>query len=87
MKKKQQKNSNRHYQSPKKEDDSLKLGDLLGGEIMDRLRETQKQLSDAEAKKKAAEEARKKEERRLKEKNKSFEELLNESGMDWKKFK
>ncbi|RFU65616.1 YqkE family protein [Peribacillus glennii] len=86
MKKKQQKHKN-HHQAQKKENDSLKLGDLLGGDIMARLRETQKQLSDEQAAKKAAEETRKKEERRLKEKNKSFEELLNESGMDWKKFK
>lgn len=87
MKKKQPNHRNQHNQSKKKEDDSLKLGDLLGGDIMAQLREKQKQLSDQEAAKKAAEEARKKEERRLKEKNKSFEELLNESGMDWKKFK
>jgi hypothetical protein len=87
MKKKKTKNNYRESQHKKQVDDSLRLGDFIKGDIMEKLRETQKQLSKEETEKKEAEEAKKREERRLKEKNKSFEELLNESGMDWKKFK
>ncbi|WP_409301515.1 YqkE family protein [Peribacillus sp. SCS-155] len=88
MKNKGKKQKNVQQASHKRtNDDSLKLGDLVKGDIMEQLRKTQKQLADEESAKKEAEEAKKKEERRLKEKNKSFEELLNESGMDWRKFK
>ncbi|MDQ0219071.1 DUF3886 domain-containing protein [Peribacillus cavernae] len=87
MKKKQPKHNKQHHQDKNKQDDSLKLGDRINGDIMAQLREKQKQLSEAEAAKKEAEETRKKEARRQKEKNKSFEELFNESGMDWKNFK
>ncbi|KMY50672.1 YqkE family protein [Peribacillus loiseleuriae] len=83
MKKKQTK-----QQQPKREkDDSLKLGDLIGGDIMAQLKSKQKELTEAQAAEKAAEEAKKKEERRLREKNKSFEELLGESDLNWKNYK
>ncbi|MFJ7975217.1 YqkE family protein [Peribacillus sp. JNUCC 23] len=83
MKKKQTK-----QQHPKREkDDSLKLGDLISGDIMAQLKSKQKELNEAQAAEKAAEEAKKKEERRLREKNKSFEELLGESDLNWKNYK
>ncbi|MBA9027280.1 MULTISPECIES: YqkE family protein [Bacillaceae] len=83
MKKKQTK-----QQHPKREkDDSLKLGDLIGGDIMAQLKSKQKELTEAQAAEKAAEEAKQKEERRLREKNKSFEELLGESDLNWKNYK
>ena len=72
---------------PKKDDPAVTLKDLINPDLMKQLKEQQDQLMLEEERRKEAEEARKREERRLKEKNKSFEELLNESGMNWKEFK
>jgi hypothetical protein len=76
-------------QASKKQDkdDSLKLGDLINQDILAQLRDKQKELTEAEAAKKAAVETKKREERKQREKNKSFEELLGESDLDWKKYK
>jgi hypothetical protein len=63
------------------------LGDLLNKDIMEKLKNQQKELKEQEEKAKQEEAMRKREEQRLREKNKSFEELLSESSMDWKKFK
>ena len=82
MKKKQ-----KRQQPAKKEDKPATLGDLLNQDIMQQLKAQQQQLKEEEEQKKQAELERKKEEKRLREKNKSFEELLSESDMDWKKFK
>ncbi|WHY75956.1 YqkE family protein [Neobacillus sp. WH10] len=71
----------------KKEDTAVTLKDLIDPNLMKQLKEQQDKLKAEEERRKEAEEARKREERRLKEKNKSFEELLNESGMNWKEFK
>jgi len=81
MKKKQQKTR------PKKEDTPVTLKDLMNPELIKQLKEQQEQLKAEDDRKKAEEEERQREERRLREKNKSFEELLNESGMNWKEFK
>ena len=51
------------------------------------LKEKKKELENQEAQKIQAQEEKKRKERRLKEKNKSFEELLNESEFNWKDFK
>jgi predicted Rossmann fold nucleotide-binding protein DprA/Smf involved in DNA uptake len=84
MKKKlKQKNQSK----PKKEDAAVTLKDMINPDLIKQLKEQQEQLKAAETKQKEEEEQRKREERRLKEKNKSFEELLNESGMNWKEFK
>lgn len=83
MKKKQTKQQHQK----REKDDSLKLGDLIGGDIMAQLKSKQKELTEAQAAEKAAEEAKKIEERRLREKNKSFEELLGESDLNWKNYK
>ncbi|MBP2240759.1 putative caspase-like protein [Cytobacillus eiseniae] len=72
---------------PKKADKPVTLGDMLNQELMEKLKDTKQQLKAAEDKQKEEEEQRKKEERRLREKNKSFEELLGESNMNWKEFK
>lgn len=69
------------------EDKPVTLGDMLNENLIKQLQEQKQKLKADEEQKKLAEEERKREERRLKEKNKSFEELLNESPMDWKKFK
>ncbi|WP_066312624.1 YqkE family protein [Bacillus sp. FJAT-29814] len=81
MKKKHQK------AKPKKDDAAVTLKDMINPDLMKQLRTQQEQLKAEEEKRKEAEEQRKREERRLKEKNKSFEELLNESGMNWREFK
>ncbi|WP_110927531.1 YqkE family protein [Bacillus massiliglaciei] len=76
-----------HSPGKRQKDESLTLGDVLNQDIMAKLKETQKQLTEAEQEKRAAEEARKREERKQREKNKSFEELLGESSLDWKQYK
>ncbi|PLR99825.1 YqkE family protein [Bacillus sp. T33-2] len=83
MKKKQAK---RQTQA-KKEEKPVTLGDMINQDVMARLNEAKQKLKEDEERQRLQEEFRKKEERRLKEKNKSFEELLSESGLDWKKFK
>ncbi|MFJ5757889.1 YqkE family protein [Neobacillus sp. NPDC093182] len=84
MKKKlKQKNQSK----PKTEEAAVTLKDMINPELIKQLKEQQDQLKAEEERKRAEEEQRKREERRLKEKNKSFEELLNESGMNWKEFK
>jgi hypothetical protein len=72
---------------PKKDESAVTLKDMINPDLMKQLKEQQEQLKAAEEKRIEEEEQRKREERRLKEKNKSFEELLNESGMNWKEFK
>jgi flagellar basal body L-ring protein FlgH len=74
-------------QAVRKDDKPATLGDLLNQDIMEKLKAQKQQLKEAEEQKKQADIQRKKEEQRLREKNKSFEELLSESEMDWKKFK
>jgi hypothetical protein len=83
---KKQKRQN-NQSKPKKEDSAVTLKDLINPDLMKQLKEQQDQLKAEEERKKEEEEQRKRIERRLKEKNKSFEELLNESGMNWKEFK
>jgi hypothetical protein len=77
----------RQQPKAKKDESAITLGDILNQDLMKQLKEKQQELKATEEKKIQAEEARKREERRLKEKNKSFEELLNESTTDWKNFK
>ncbi|MGC8228392.1 DUF3886 domain-containing protein [Pseudobacillus badius] len=81
MKKKKQGKSNSQAE------EKATLKDALNASVLEQLKKKQQQLKTEEEEKKAAAEQRKREERRQREKNKSFEELLNESSMDWKKFK
>ncbi|MEH7348387.1 YqkE family protein [Gottfriedia acidiceleris] len=67
--------------------EKISLGSLMNEEILQKLKNTKKQLQENETKLKEEEEARIREEKRLREKNKSFEELLNESNISWKDFK
>ena len=67
--------------------EKISLGSLMNEDILQKLKNTKKQLQENEIKLKEAEEARIREEKRLREKNKSFEELLNESNISWKDFK
>ena len=71
----------------KLDDKPMTLGDMLTNDIMEQLKGKKQELKAVEDKQKDEEEQRKKEERRRKEKNKSFEELLGESDLNWQKFK
>ncbi|WP_338749950.1 YqkE family protein [Bacillus sp. FJAT-52991] len=84
MKKRKQPNK---HQSASSKEDLLTLKDSLNADILEQLKVKQKELKEQEQQQKEAEKKRKKEERRQREKNKSFEELLNDSSMDWTKFK
>ncbi|ALC90045.1 hypothetical protein AM500_09825 [Bacillus sp. FJAT-18017] len=81
------KQAKRQNQQSKKTETPLTLGDMINQDIFTQLKNRQHELKEEEKQKMEEEENRKREERRLKEKNKSFEELLNESGMNWKEFK
>jgi hypothetical protein len=72
---------------PKKDEAAVTLKDMMNPALIKQLKEQQDELKAAEERRKEEEQQRKREEQRLKEKNKSFEELLNESGMNWKEFK
>ncbi|MDP4162228.1 MAG: YqkE family protein [Bacillota bacterium] len=74
-------------QKPKKDESAVTLGDMINQDLFKQLKEKQHELKAEENRKSEEEEQRKKEERRLKEKNKSFEDLLKESSMNWKEFK
>ncbi|WML53961.1 YqkE family protein [Neobacillus sp. PS3-12] len=74
-------------QKPKKDDAAVTLGDMISKDLLNQLKDQQQELKAEEAKRKEAEEQKKREERRLKEKNKTFEQLLAESSMNWKEFK
>lgn len=63
------------------------LGDMLNEEMVEQLKHAKKNLSKQEKERKEAAEEQKRQERREREKNKSFEQLLSESELDWKKFK
>ncbi len=72
---------------PETVDKAVTLKDIMNPDLIKQLKEQQDQLKAEEEKRKEAEDQRKREERKLKEKNKTFEELLNESGMNWQEFK
>ncbi|MCQ6277993.1 YqkE family protein [Bacillus sp. EB600] len=74
-------------QKPKKDDSAVTLGDMISKDLLNQLKDKQQELKLVEERKKAEEEQQQRQERRLKEKNKTFEELLSESNMNWKEFK
>lgn len=76
-----------HQKAKKVDDDKLLLGERLQGDLVEKLKAKQKSLREEENRKQEEELARRREEAKLREKNKSFEELLNESSIDWTKFK
>lgn len=78
----------KQVQTAKKKDDDhrLTLSDQLDGSVLSKLKSAKKDL-EAEAQKKEEErQARLAFERKQREKNKSFEELLNDYGFSGKKF-
>ncbi|UQD52630.1 DUF3886 domain-containing protein [Bacillus methanolicus] len=72
---------------PKKDESIVTLGEMLNQDLMKQLKEKQRELKAEEERRQKEEEQRKREERRQREKNKSFEELLSESNLNWKDFK
>lgn len=71
----------------RKDDATVTLGDMLNEDITKQLKDKKQTLAKQEKERKAAEEARKRRERKEREKNKTFEQLLSESDLDWKQFK
>ncbi|WP_346775139.1 YqkE family protein [Bacillus sp. RO1] len=70
-----------------KKEEKVSLKDQLEGDVYSKLKSMKDQLLQTEQKQKMEEAERKKEEKRLREKNKSFEELFEESNQNWKEFK
>ena len=68
-------------------DDKLLLKDYLHAELYGQLKAKKKELELIEKQKEEEEKKRRIEEQKLREKNKTFEELLNESNLDWRNFK
>ncbi|TYS68308.1 DUF3886 domain-containing protein [Sutcliffiella horikoshii] len=68
-------------------EEKISLKDQLESDVFSKLKSMKDQLVQTEQKQKAEEAERKKEEKRLREKNKSFEELFEESSQNWKEFK
>lgn len=83
MARKKQRN---HSNKPKQEEKAT-LRDQLDNDILSKLKEKKQELKVEEKRNQEQEEERLREERRQREKNKSFEELLSESHLDWKNFK
>lgn len=81
-KKKQQQN-----QQVQKKEEHLTIGDQLGENIFQQLKNKKNELQMVEQQKLEEDRQRKAEEARLREKNKSFEELFGESKLSWKDFK
>ncbi|MCM3440885.1 YqkE family protein [Metabacillus halosaccharovorans] len=70
-----------------KNDQAVSLSDHLNSDLLEQLKSVKKNLSKEQEEKAAALEQQRIAERKQREKNKSFEELLNESSLTWKDFK
>lgn len=85
-KRKQQQRSDDHFTASLPKQEAVTLADQLGGDVLAKLKAAKQDLS---AKEQAAEGERQAQlafERKQREKNKSFEELLNEYGDKGSKF-
>ncbi|MEI2665125.1 YqkE family protein [Rossellomorea sp. LJF3] len=71
----------------KKQEAELTLKNSINGDIFEQLKQKKAELEKVESVKKEEDRLRKIEEKKQREKNKSFEELLNESNMNWKNYK
>lgn len=74
-------------QAGKKDDSKVTLKDRLTNDLMHQLQAAKVELVAKEKQELEEQEAKKLFEQKQREKNKTFEELLNDSPMDWKKFK
>lgn len=73
--------------SQQKKDHDLTLSDMISDDLMKQLKEKQLELKAKEEQQEKLAEERKRRERKQREKNKSFEELLSDSNLDWREFK
>lgn len=71
----------------KKKADQGSLGEQLNADVLSKLRSKKTELKQQEVERQEEERKRRIEEKKQKEANKSFEELLNDSDLDWKSFK
>ena len=71
----------------KKKQQPGSLGDQLNSDVLSKLKSKQTELKKQAVEREEQEKKRRIEERKRREANKSFEELLNESELDWKSFK
>ncbi|QGQ47112.1 YqkE family protein [Metabacillus sediminilitoris] len=71
----------------KKDDQAVSVSDHLNSGLLEQLKAVKKGLAKEQEEKEAALERERIEERKKREKNKSFEELLNESPLSWKDYK
>ena len=79
---------NQKQKSQKNEqEDKISILDRLDQNVFAKLKEKQDELKIEAKKQQELEEERKRQERKQREKNKSFEDLFNESNLDWKKYK
>lgn len=69
------------------ENQGATLRDRIGNDALEKLKEVSRTMRQEEEQRKAAERERKITEQKIKEKNKSFADLFEESNLDWKKFK
>lgn len=74
-------------QNKKKDDQTVSVSDHLNSNLLEQLKAVKKGLTQEQEQRQAALERQKLEERKQREKNKSFEELLDESSLSWKNFK
>ncbi len=70
-----------------KQDDTLTLSSFLDTDLVNQLKNKQKELEKEQQLQKEAEEKKRLEERKRAEKNKSFAELLREDNKDWRNYK
>lgn len=80
-------NNQKQHGAKKEQEDKISILDHLDQNVFAKLKEKQQELKMEEKKQQELEEEQKRLERKQREKNKSFEELFNESSLDWKKFK
>lgn len=71
----------------RKQEEEGTLKDLLQDDLVKQLQSKKADLKKQEEQRKEEEKQKRVEERKKREANKSFEELLNESELDWKSFK
>ena len=84
MKKKKQQHAQK---TSAKQDEPLTLSNLLNQDLVNQLRNKQKELEKEQQLEKEAQERRKREEQKRADKNKSFAELLSEDNKDWRNYK
>ncbi|WAA13829.1 YqkE family protein [Fervidibacillus halotolerans] len=70
-----------------KKENKVSIKETLDSNVLSRLQQKKKELKALEEQKRKQEEMRIREERKRREQSKTFEQLLDESNLDWKQFK